>query len=202
MKTTSLCPRCGSITPCYTKDVGGVDYSDEYTRHCPNCGNITRGTKNGGSPLGENELTECPFCGRGTYAHEETPAELWGYIHRYLPLHSFDFGGWKMSIIVKDDHIVLKNETDDIPCIEIQLNLPVPRKYSKIHTTWEHYDEIALTFENTHTENNIATIEVTISEQIGYWYYGSTDDEVPGVEISYKKITLIKKGPTLEIKIS
>ena len=85
-----LCPECGAAGRCYYVDVGGVDYVDEYTLHCPDCGKITRETKSGGSPIVPNVnfppglVTTCPFCGRTYSEHGATPKELQGYGDRFL----------------------------------------------------------------------------------------------------------------------
>lgn len=75
-----LCPQCKKEEGmCYCYDVGGVDYHDEYTFFCNNCGYCKKETKYGGSPVAADWPTNCPFCDKPYNEHHGTPQELWGY---------------------------------------------------------------------------------------------------------------------------
>lgn len=65
MATELRCPQCGKNTlSChYVGDVGGVDYLDEYEAHCSSCGFKKTELISGGSPVGQDWVTKCPFCG-------------------------------------------------------------------------------------------------------------------------------------------
>lgn len=66
------CPLCGENTfSCtYVGDVGGVDYYiDEYKGRCQSCGYEESKLVEGGSVMGVNWVTKCPFCGQEFYKH-------------------------------------------------------------------------------------------------------------------------------------
>lgn len=71
------CSKCGAFAKCYCRDVGGVNYEDEYTLHCENCGHTERESIPGGSPTQQNWPTKCPFCHRPNNEHPKTPKKLW-----------------------------------------------------------------------------------------------------------------------------
>ncbi len=60
------CPKCGSSSlGCRHREVGTIDYYDEYTLYCLDCDYIIETVKKyGGSPLGVNWSTYCPYCGQ------------------------------------------------------------------------------------------------------------------------------------------
>jgi len=67
---TIPCPKCGySNATCSCRDVGGVEYYDEYTLYCEKCGYTASSIQYGGSPLSANWDTRCPFCGQDQRAH-------------------------------------------------------------------------------------------------------------------------------------
>lgn len=69
-----VCPKCGSEGACFGHDVGGVDrYDDEYSFRCFECGYSDTQTISGGSPLGPNDSTNCPYCRRSNFAHTAPP---------------------------------------------------------------------------------------------------------------------------------
>jgi hypothetical protein len=70
------CPRCNINLECFCNDVGGVDYIDEYILICRKCGFNETTCRSGGSPLGENWCTECPFCGKSNLEHSKLPTDL------------------------------------------------------------------------------------------------------------------------------
>ena len=65
MATGLKCPKCGknTLSCSYNGDVGGVDYLDEYQATCSSCGYEKIEHVSGGSPMGWNDFTKCPFCG-------------------------------------------------------------------------------------------------------------------------------------------
>jgi len=71
------CPKCGAEAECFWRDVGGVEYYDEYTLVCENCGHVEKEIEYGGSPIAGNWVTCCPFCGKEYFRHPETPQRYW-----------------------------------------------------------------------------------------------------------------------------
>lgn len=68
------CQNCGStFIHCYHREVGGVDYEDEYTIFCKSCKYTDNKTLSGGSPVSGNWETDCPYCGKSCHGH---PSEL------------------------------------------------------------------------------------------------------------------------------
>ncbi|MEE9378983.1 MAG: leucine-rich repeat domain-containing protein [Candidatus Lokiarchaeia archaeon] len=72
-----FCPQCGNLAECYCRDIGGVDYHDEFTLYCENCDFIERKYYSGGSPVSADWYNPCPYCGRYEYQHDKTPERLW-----------------------------------------------------------------------------------------------------------------------------
>lgn len=151
------CPKCGSYSvQCYHADVGGVEYYDEYTLHCKDCGYIERVGRSGGSPMSDNWVTECPYCGVGCYSHRVTPEGLWGYGQNYKPdykplfcfdVHSLLGGANELCIAVKDGKAILVAYGYEGP--RIQLDLPVP-------------DDSSLGFKIIESQRERVVIEVTV----------------------------------------
>jgi len=73
MATGVRCPQCerNALTCRYIGDVGGVEYLDLYEAYCHACGFKEIRLVNGGSPLGENWKTICPYCGEGHLTEEQ-----------------------------------------------------------------------------------------------------------------------------------
>lgn len=68
-----ICPKCGSVGQCYCYDAGGVEYLDVYTFACDNCSYAEQEDIRGGSPLGDNWSTSCPYCGKSSFHHSSSP---------------------------------------------------------------------------------------------------------------------------------
>ena len=65
------CPKCNAIGECFYRQVGHDDkYEDEYILYCKECGHIEKKQEHGGSVLGENWFTKCPFCGKESKERE------------------------------------------------------------------------------------------------------------------------------------
>lgn len=78
MTAKSNCPKCGKAAKCYFREVGGCDrYTDEYTLICSTCGHKEQVQISGGSPLGQNNVTECPYCRVDCSFHKKLPREYW-----------------------------------------------------------------------------------------------------------------------------
>lgn len=73
-KNPRQCRNCQSTnTECFHKEVGGVDFLDEYTLVCKVCGHISSGLINGGTY--DNWHTNCPFCGESSETHRSDSSE-------------------------------------------------------------------------------------------------------------------------------
>ena len=202
------CPKCHSEAQCFHQDVGGVDYDDEYVLYCKTCGNIERVRRYGGSPVSDNWVTNCPYCGGDCFRHEGTPSELWGYSHRYLPLYSFKAGEGKAGesrfrIALRDEKVVLER----YPYLEsggIELGLPVPYSNDYSSPVCDKWDNLRLQFESVEVEPNQTVIGVRVLEQKGYWYCGSFDDRIPSPTVRGKNRLIVKIDdsgePSVEIK--
>jgi len=66
------CPKHGHFCKCYVTDVGGNEYTDEYTLFCSEC-NFKKTLVQPGGP---NWESVCPFCGEERSRHQPTPPEL------------------------------------------------------------------------------------------------------------------------------
>jgi hypothetical protein len=67
---TIECPHCAiRDAKCECKDVGGVEYYDEYSLTCGTCGYRATAVIHGGSPMSSDWDTECPYCGQNQRAH-------------------------------------------------------------------------------------------------------------------------------------
>ena len=179
------CPLCRQESECFHQDVGGVDYMDEYVLYCVSCGHTERRSVYGGSPLGNNWTTSCPFCGIECYIHEKTPPQLWGYSKRYLLLYQFSVSDQLLQIAIRDEKIVLETI---IQFPLIPLNLPLPYNKDEIGIVSEYYNSIGLDFKTLEAGTDYALIEISIRKRQGYWYYGSLEDATPPVEISTRRL--------------
>lgn len=72
-----VCPECGQPAECFCRDVGGVDYTDEYTLVCREHGKVASSMYYGGSPYFADYHTNCPYCGETEDHHSQTPEEFW-----------------------------------------------------------------------------------------------------------------------------
>ena len=149
------CPVCLQKAECFHQDVGGVDYIDEYVLYCGSCGYIERRSVSGGSPLGDNWTTSCPFCGIECYAHQETPPQLRGYNKRYILLHQFSVLDQLFQIAIRDEKIVLEAITQ-FP--QVPLDLPLPHNYDNIGIVSEYYDSVWLDFKTLEIGSDYALI--------------------------------------------
>lgn len=67
-----LCPKCGCHTAaCCHRDIGFIDYHDNYILRCDACGHTESQTVYGGSPTWDNWDTTCPFCGNNQREHSK-----------------------------------------------------------------------------------------------------------------------------------
>ncbi len=64
------CPKCAGPAKCFRRDIGGVNYEDEYTLECPVCGTVGRQTEYGGSFSSDDSVTTCPFCRKPYFVHD------------------------------------------------------------------------------------------------------------------------------------
>jgi hypothetical protein len=163
-KKALKCSECGSPAKCFHQDVGGVDYYDEYVLWCDSCGKIERSLVYGGSPMNDNWLTSCTFCGADCFPHPGTPSELWGYSHRYLPLFKFKIFGIEFCIAVRDEKILLETEFiwPYIPSKE--LDIPLPNKKMPCEEP-DVFGELKLEFSLLNLCQKFADIRVEVRYQ-------------------------------------
>jgi len=186
---------CGGEKVCYSSDVGGVEYDDEYVVYCLKCGVVhLRQSVYGGSPCSSDWLTKCPFCGRDNDEHAPIPSYLWGYVTRYLPLLKFNMSETEVWIVLygssSEEEAIVMDPFQRFGGRRIKLPLPVPYDRTEIFPTWENYDEVSLSLRVLETGESKARIEAEIKERGGYWYYGSLDDAKPPIETTRKEIVI------------
>lgn len=66
-----ICPLCGEVGKCSCGDVGGVEYYDKYVFNCNSCDYTDYHLEYGGSPVADNWVTTCPYCGKECYEHRK-----------------------------------------------------------------------------------------------------------------------------------
>ncbi|MFA4833712.1 MAG: hypothetical protein WC619_02575 [Patescibacteria group bacterium] len=190
---------CGGEKVCYSSDVGGVEYEDEYVVYCPGCGVVhQRVGKSGGSPCADNWHTECPFCGRSGDDHAPIPFYLAGYLTRYLPLLKFKIGRTEVWIALYGDPLKEEAIVLDRPSVfsqkKIELDLPVPYNRTELGEVSENYDEVSVSFRLIKAGDKEARVEAVIREQHGYWYNTGLDDAKPAVKTTRQEIIITANG--------
>jgi hypothetical protein len=71
-----LCPKCGLPARCHVRDIGAVDYHDEYVLMCPQDGIVAKKDFHGGNPACGSWPTFCPYCGQENGKHTTPPVSL------------------------------------------------------------------------------------------------------------------------------
>ncbi len=93
------------------------------------------------------------------------------------------------QIVTAEDGVYI--EISKMGSDRIKLALPVPYNRDSEQTgssTYDTWDNLSLYFRILELQDKRVTIEVTINEQEGYWYYGSLDDSVPPVITTKRKL--------------